>query len=67
MSNQQQNSYLGFNFWKKIESVTISLSLTGTWYWKVVDREGKASFSPKLFQYASDAEQDLITYLKNRI
>lgn len=65
MSDQQLNSCLDSNFWKKVEQVTIRLALNGEWFWRVVDKEGKALFSNAYFKYAADAEQDLITFLKN--
>lgn len=67
MSDQPPNSYLGFEFWNKIQEVTIQLALTGVWFWKVIDKQREIYFSDKYFQYASDAEQDLITFLKNSI
>lgn len=67
MSDQQQNSYLGFEFWKKVSEVTIRLALNGTWFWRVTDTNNVAHFSQRYFQYAADAEQDLITFLKNKV
>lgn len=65
MSDQQQNSYLGSDFWKKISEVVILLALTGKWFWRVKPRDRGYIFSDSYFRSAADAEQDLITFLKN--
>ena len=64
-SNQQLNSYLGSNFWKVFSGVVISLALNGQWFWRVEPRSGEWKFSDNYFKSAADAEQDLITFLKN--
>jgi len=65
MSDQQPSSYLGSDFWKKISEVLILLALTGKWFWRVKSIDKGYIFSDKYFKSAADAEQDLITFLKN--
>ena len=65
MSNQQLNSYLGSNFWKKISEVSIMLAIGGKWFWRVKPIDDVWKFSDDYFRSAADAEQDLITFLKN--
>lgn len=65
MLDQQLNSYLGSNFWKKISEVSIMLAIGGQWFWRVRLQDDAYKFSDKYFKSAADAEQDLITFLKN--
>lgn len=65
MSDQQLNSYLGSNFWKVFSEVTLSLALNGQWFWRAKLRDSECKFSDKYFKSAANAEQDLITFLKN--
>lgn len=67
MSDQQLNSYLGSNFWKIVSEVSIMLAIGGKWFWRVEPRDGALEFSDKYFISAADAEQDLITFLKNKV
>lgn len=67
MSDQQLNSYLGSNFWKIVSEVSIMLAIGGKWFWRVKPRDGALEFSDKYFRSAADAEQDLITFLKNKV
>lgn len=65
MSNQQLGSYLGSNFWRIFRNVDIKLSVDGTWFWSVEPRDSFLKVSDIYFKSAADAEQDLITFLKN--
>ena len=76
MSNQQQSLCSDSNFWKKardyfISEVAIKVDKNGNWYWlcerpKKDFRDQDSFFwSPTSFPTAKDAEQDLITFLKN--
>lgn len=64
MSDQQPNSYLGSNFRDIISEVAIMLAIT-KWYWRIKPVDKKCIFSDNYFNSAADAEQDLITFLKN--
>ena len=76
MSNPQQSLYSDSNFWKKARElftteVGIKADVHGNWYWvcerpkrDYKDHEG-FHWSPNSFPTAKDAEQDLITFLKN--
>jgi hypothetical protein len=43
------------------------LELNGTWYWEVRYLNGEYKYSDNYYKSAADAEQDLITFLKNSI
>lgn len=65
MLDQQVSSYLGSDFWKKISEVSIMLAIGGQWFWRVRPQDDAYKFSDNYFKSAADAEQDLITFLKN--
>ena len=67
MSDQQVNSYLDSDFWKKISEVSIMLAIGGKWFWRVLPIDNEYKFSDDYFKSAADAEQDLITFLKNKV
>jgi len=58
MSNQQQNLYLDF------DRICIEYSKNG-WFWWVEKDNHTSSSIDRYFKSAADAEQDLITFLKN--
>ena len=41
------------------------LAIGGKWFWRVKPIDDIHKFSDKYFKSAADAEQDLITFLKN--
>ena len=65
MSNPQLSSYSGFNLWSRYEEVGILLDSNNLWFWYIKDKNGIYTYPEQYFEYASDAEQDLITFLKN--
>jgi hypothetical protein len=67
MSNPQQSLYSDSKIRKKFEDIQIVLELNGTWYWEVRYLNGEYKYSDNYYKNAADAEQDLITFLKNSI
>ena len=63
MSNQQQNLYLDFK--NTFSSISIVVSKDGRWYWLCEGGRKNSYWSENYFNSAADAEQDLITFLKN--
>lgn len=59
MLNQQQSSSLGFK--PETDFIRIKLNEDGTWNWIISFKSLKSI----TFKSAADAEQDLITFLKN--
>jgi hypothetical protein len=63
MSNPQQNLYLDFK--NTFSSISITVSKDGRWYWLCEGGRKNSYWSENYFNSAADAEQDLITFLKN--
>jgi hypothetical protein len=63
MSNPQQNLYLDSK--KVFSSISILVSKDGRWYWLCEGGRKNSYWSEDYFNSAADAEQDLITFLKN--
>ena len=68
MSDQQQNLCSDSNFWKKAkrffeDEIAIKIDKNDTWFWVC---KGYIRFYRRNgFKSAADAEQNLITFLKN--
>ena len=65
MSDQRQSLYSDSKIRKEFEDIQIVLEIDGTWYWEVRYFDGKYKYSDNYYKSAADAEQDLITFLKN--
>lgn len=57
--------YSGFNLWNFFDEIGILLDNNNMWFWSLKDIHNKYSCSEQYFKSAADAEQDLITFLKN--